>query len=482
MTEQVQKVVWAPQPGPQKALIDCPISEVFFGGARGGGKTDSVLGKYAIKAELYGAGFNAIFFRRELPMLDDAIERSAEIYAALGAKWQDQKKTWRWPNGARIRFRPLERVADAEKYQGQNISDACVEEAGQYPDPSPIDRLNGVLRSARGVPTQLILTGNPGGPGQQWIKARYIDPWPQGMKVLSRRLPNGREHKYVFIPSRLQNNRLLMAADPDYINRLYLVGSEELVKAWLEGDWNAIEGAYFDCWDSARHVIAPAALPDHWLRFRSLDWGSAAPFSVGWWAVASEAFIHPQGLIPAGAMVRYREWYGASGPGVGLKMTAEEVAAGIAERTPAGEKIAYSVADPAIFAQDGGPSIAERMAMSPAQIHWTPGDNKRVAGRGQVGGWDQMRQRLKGLDGRPMLYAFSTCTDSIRTIPMLQHDPVKPEDLDTSAEDHAADEWRYACMSRPWTAPTPVAQKPVDRWARTFGTFDDDNTDDWRVV
>lgn len=49
-----------------------------------------------------------------------------------------------------------------------------------------------------------------------------------------------------------------------------------------------------------------------------------------------------------------------------------------------------------------------------------------------------------------MLYVFSTCRDFIRTVPMLQHDQSRTEDLDTDAEDHAADEARYACMSRPW--------------------------------
>lgn len=58
-----------------------------------------------------------------------------------------------------------------------------------------------------------------------------------------------------------------------------------------------------------------------------------------------------------------------------------------------------------------------------------------------------------------MIATFATCVDSIRTIPVLQHDPDKAEDLDTTAEDHAADEWRYACMSRPWTRELPSAPK-----------------------
>jgi hypothetical protein len=49
-----------------------------------------------------------------------------------------------------------------------------------------------------------------------------------------------------------------------------------------------------------------------------------------------------------------------------------------------------------------------------------------------------------------MIYFFSTCRDTIRTLPALQHDDKKPEDVDTESEDHAPDEIRYACMSRPY--------------------------------
>lgn len=478
------KIAWAPQTGPQKALIDCPFPEIFYGGARGGGKTDGVVGKYAIKAGIYGRGFNGVFFRREIPMLDDAIERSKEIYFKLGAQWQDQKKTWTFPNGARLRFRPLERTQDADKYQGQNVTDACVEEAGQYPDPSPIDRLNGVLRSAHGVPTQLILTGNPGGAGQQWIKARYIDPAPKGFKVLTRNLPNGKTHKFVFIPSNLENNRLLLNADPDYVNRLYLVGSPKLVDAWLKGDWGAIEGAFFDCWSPA-HVLYPFEIPAHWMRFRSGDWGSAKPFSFGWWAVASEDYKHGDAWIPRGAMVRYREWYGVqknkSGqvmPNVGLKMHAELVGRGIKTREK-GDDISYGVLDPSAFTEDGGPSIAQRM-----DVFFRRADNARVAQRGAMGGWDQLRARLEGdhfgepMGKRPMIYCFTTCTDSIRTIPALQHDPDKAEDLDTNMEDHAADDWRFACMSRPYIKEKPgEASKKRDSYG-----IDEDDEDNWKTA
>ena len=89
-----------------------------------------------------------------------------------------------------------------------------------------------------------------------------------------------------------------------------------------------------------------------------------------------------------------------------------------------------------------------------------------------------MRQRMVGEDGRPMIYCFSTCTHSIRTIPVIQHDQNKPEDVDTDAEDHAADEWRYACMSRPWISSSNTSEpKNKDRW----DTDDEENEESWRL-
>ena len=143
-------------------------------------------------------------------------------------------------------------------------------------------------------------------------------------------------------------------------------------------------------------------------------------------------------------------WYGAKSDDVGLKLTAESVGRGIRDREKF-EKITYGIADPSIGKEDGGPSIRERMGVS-----FRMGDNRRVTG------WDNMRQRLKGDENGPMILCFKTCVASIRTIPSLQHDDKRAEDLDTSMEDHAADEWRYMCMSRPWTRTLEAPKPPID--------------------
>jgi hypothetical protein len=268
----------------------------------------------------------------------------------------------------------------------------------------------------------------------------------------------------IYIPSRLSDNTYL---GDGYVRKLQMTGSPELVRAWLEGDWDIIDGAYFPEWSHKKHVLRPIALPEWWHRYRSMDWGSSSPFSVGWWAVATEELKHPDGpVIPRGAIVRYREWYGASAPNVGLKLTAEEVAEGIKSREKGDvgkDQVMSGVLDPAAFNADGGPSIAERM--SSKGVYFNRADNKRTAKRGALGGWDQVRARLKGDGERPGLFVFSTCDGFIRTFPALQHDPQNLEDVNTEQEDHAPDEARYACMARPYTSPKPEEKQHEKRYS-----------------
>jgi hypothetical protein len=421
------------------------VYEVFFGGARGGGKTDAVLGEWAIHSDQYGADAIGLMVRRSRVELSETFERARRIYTPLGARFTTAPMRCVMPNGARLTFAYLERDSDAEGYQGHSYTRVYVEEAGNFPTPAPIMKLHATLRSGAGVPCRMRLTGNPGGPGHQWVRARYIDPAPMGWQTL-RDPETGLQR--IYIPSRVGDNRYLGDA---YVTQIKASGAPELVRAWLEGDWSVIAGAFFPEWEPSRHVGTPRELPAHWTRYRATDWGSAKPFAVLWFAVSDGEL--PE--FPRGALVVYREWYGMQPgqPNVGLRLTAEEVAEGIASRE-AGDPVPDEarmggVADPAMFTADGGPSIAERMQRA-AKIVQRRADNARVARAGAMGGWDQVRARLKGDGERPGLYVFSTCVHLIRTLPALQHDADKPEDVDTDGEDHAPDALRYGCMARPY--------------------------------
>lgn len=462
----------------QGTALTTTATEVLYGGAAGGGKSH-LMRVAAILWCAAIAGLQVYLFRR---IREDLIKNHVEGpkgFRALLAGWEnagfcklieDEIRFW---NGSKIYLCHCKDEKHRFKYLGAEIHVLLIDELTTFTE--VIYRfLRGRVRAVglpdlppqyRGRFPRIICSSNPGNVGHHFVKATFIDPKPEGEIWQAPEEEGGMLRQ--FIRARLQDNPSMAEDDPNYQARLKGLGSKELVRAMLDGDWDVIVGAFFDNWSREKHVIQPFEIPDHWLRFRSFDWGSARPFSVGWWAVVSENYILDGKVLPQGALIRYREWYGMKEgePNVGLKMPAEEVARGIVERT--NESIRYTVADPAIFAEDGGPCLAERMAKATAtkrgyQLVFKPADNTRVAREGHIGGWDQVRSRLDGIDGRPMLYVFSTCRHFIRTLPALQHDELRPEDVDTNSEDHAPDEGRYACMSRPWIAPKPQGKQEID--------------------
>ena len=448
MTSSRVVIGFKPQPGPQVLFIKAPFDVVVYGGARGGGKSFASLGEFWLHAEKHGQAARGLMIRKTREDLKDTIETAQQMYGTA-AVWNDQKKFFRFSTGAMLNMAYLETDADAQNYQGWSLTRVYVEELTQYAESKAIFKLFATLRSpVPGIKCQFRATCNPGGPGHHWVKQWAIDigplkPFTDPENGLTR----------VFIPAKLSDNPALTRNDPQYVNRLRASGSAELVRAWLEGDWNVIEGAFFPEFETRRHVLHPFRIPDHWVRFRSMDWGSAKPFSVGWWAHVPDDHqpaSNPGTILPRGAIVRYREWYGASGPNTGLKLPAEVVAGGIVARDGR-EDIAYGVLDPAAFAVISGPSIGETLGRHGA--YFRRADNARLGRDKRMGGWDQLRGRLRGdADGRPMIFFFDSCRDTIRTLPMMQHSETNPEDLDTDSEDHAVDEVRYACMSRPFHA------------------------------
>lgn len=470
--------LWEPQPGPQSLAVAAQfVVEIMFGGARGGGKSDYLLGDFLQDIGL-GDKWVGIIFRRSYPELEELIKRAKQMYAPYGAIWKVADKTFVFPGGATLKMRHVDTEEDCDKYQGHQYTWIGWDELTNWPNLNSYKKLKACLRQAAdGVPFKRIrCSANPGGIGHHAVKAYFVDPCPTGSELIEStelidqydpltgtlaKLPWTTTRMY--IPSKVQDNKILMINDPGYIARLHEIGSPELVRAWLDGDWNVITGAYFPEFSLVKHVLAPFKIPEHWMRFRSMDWGSATPFDVLWHAVVSEAYALPDGrYLPTGSIITYREFYGWNGtPNVGLRWPATRVAQNI-KKYETGERIAYGVIDPSAYSNQSGPSHAERMA--------TEGVLFRKADNNRIGGWDMVRDRLCGIDGdpnigygvgTPMWYVFSTCVHIIRTLPALQHDLTNPEDCDTDGEDHAPDTLRYGFMSRPWSRPRPPQKSDV---------------------
>lgn len=468
----------------QGVAFETDATEVLYGGAAGGGKSHLMR----VAAIVWCAaipGLQVYLFRR---IRDDLVKNHMEGpkgFRSMLAGWvqckfvtivDDEIRFW---NGSKIYLCHCKDEKDIYKYQGAEIHVLLMDELTHFTESMYRFLRNRLRMVGVNVPEQYvgrfprILAGaNPGNIGHLWVKSTFVD----NVRAFECRQMQPVEGGMLrqFIPALLEDNPSMTTDDPGYELRLQGLGSETLVQAMRYGNWDVVEGAFFDCWEPRRHIVRPFDIPKDWLRFMSGDWGSAKPFSFGWWAIATEPrqTENKDGqiiTIPRGCMVRYREWYGASKPNTGLKLYADEVARGLAQREEKdGTKPSYRVLDPAAFAEDGGESIAAAMKTAKTAtgascgMYFKPADNARVSGRGAMGGWDQMRGRLKGdMDGNPMIVTFSTCHDSIRTIPAMQHDQARPEDMDSDGEDHAADEWRYGCMSRPWVR--PVAEKTTPK-------------------
>src|SRR5690606_37153005 len=104
----------------------------------------------------------------------------------------------------------------------------------------------------RGRFPRIICGSNPGGVGHLWVKKTFIDnAEPMALREVSQS-EGGMLRQY--IPARLDDNPSMTVDDPAYEGKLSGLGSETLVKAMREGDWDIVEGAFFDNWNRAKHV------------------------------------------------------------------------------------------------------------------------------------------------------------------------------------------------------------------------------------
>lgn len=468
--------VWKPQLGPQLFATICPARIILFGGSRGGGKTDCAIGRQIYGAIEHGYKWNGLFIRKSYKYFGELRRRIFELIRfGLPAELKGGDKGTnylKFHNGAIVTLTVVESLDKAEFLQGQQFTEISIEEACQFPFIDQlIEMAKGCLRSPHGLTCRMFLTANPGGPGHNQVKSMFMPVGSRPGQVLLDDAGMSR----VFIPSSVNDNKILCENDPEYVATLRSIKDPMLRRAWLEGDWDVVLGGFFsDVWNKFIHVVPYFRPPAFWPRIVGMDWGSSTPFSIGWYAVSDgETSIREcsNRIFPRGALIRFSEWYGCpkGEANVGLRMSSTAVAEGILSRESRRELLGRGapvdrVADPSIFAEKDGPSIAEKM--SQAGVVWRKAENRRLSG------WDTLRGMLRGRlvsrqvvpvrmpDGtvemqvvsekwEPMFYVTENCKEFERTLPQQQRDEVDWEDVDTDGEDHIADEARYVAMSRP---------------------------------
>jgi hypothetical protein len=454
---------WVAQPGSQVLFLGCPIFEVLYEGTRGPGKTDTLLMDFAQHVGMgHGPAWRGVLFRQTHPQLADVIAKSKRwfplIFGEDGCEFSESKSTWSFADGEQLLLRQMRVPDDYWNYHGHEYPWIAFEELTNWADDVCYKRMMSCSRSsARGMPRKYRATCNPYGRGHNWVKARFGLPHMRGRVI---RTPG--EPDRVAIHGHIDENRVLLRADPEYISKIRAAArNPSELAAWLDGSWDIVAGGMFDdLWQPAIHLLQRFRVPRSWRVDRSLDWGTTRPFSVGWWAKSDGSDI----LLPAaeaahglpsrperrmrtvaGDLFRIGEWYGWTGkPNEGLKMTAARVAEGIRSREVKlglGGRVMPGPADNQIFSADPGvPSTAREMES--AGVRWLPAD------KGPVQGWDAIRSMLEqsanpGRHRPGMFVVEEACPNFVRTFPTLPRDDNNLDDVDTEAEDHVGDEVRY---------------------------------------
>ena len=418
---------------------------VAYGGAKGGGKTWAVRTK-AVGGAAVNPGLRVLIMRRTYPELEEnhigPILRSVPREAA---SYNASTRRLTFVNGSTVKFGHWQGELGELEYQGQEFDWIFIDEATQFTERA-FHYLKGCLRGVSPYDKRLYLTCNPGGVGHSWVKRLFID---RDYKVSADPEETEDPADYTFIPATVEDNKYLLERSPMYMQMLAQM-PENVRRAMRYGDWDALAGSYFAELRRERHCFEPFAMPGHWRRYRTIDYGLDM-LAVLWVASDEE-----------GRSYIYREW---AQPGLLVR----EAAAGILERTLPGERIEATFAPPDLWSRqkDTGRTMEELFAASGVPL--TRADNERVRGHMMVKELLSPRE-----DGRPGLLISTACKRLLRDMTAIQADTENPGDAAKEPHEltHTVDALRYYCVSRTLAADRPRRdgeEEDEESWQSFFG-------------
>lgn len=275
----------------QYAMLNSPAELIMFGGAAGSLKSQTML----VDATQYyrRRNYNAIIFRKTLDELNFLIDRARDLYVnGLGAKYNEQKKTFKWPWGAQIRFTYLENDKDVFRLQGPEYQFVGFDESTHFMEFQVRYLINSRMRSIDGIPLKIRLATNPGNVGHDWHMRVFMGKDYRVAPVCvhcmlndNSRVPymiypvndakwpsDGKGIGYTtqFIPGRVSDHNFYGPQGIDYRKRLAGL-PDALADALMNGCWAAFEGQFFNTWDEKRMVVP----------YSSIKPGPGWPFWVG---------------------------------------------------------------------------------------------------------------------------------------------------------------------------------------------------------
>jgi hypothetical protein len=452
-------ILWRPMTDrPQEEFLRRVEFEAGYGGAKGGGKSDAI--NMGASEQTHHPKYHGIIFRRTYGELQDLIDRARAVYHQVGARWNEQKKRFTFPSGARITYAYCEDVGDEDRYLGREYTYMGFDQLEQMTELQYTKLISCARTSVAGLRVMVRSSFNPGGVGHMFVRRRFVDLGPYQPYVdpetgLSR----------VFIPARVYDNPILMRNDPGYVQRLLNIPDPALRRALLEGDFNVFAGQFFAEWRDELHVVEVRdefPIPEGWGRSAGLDWGYDPHPGVVEWAAYD---LHQRAWF-------YRELVFHQEPPLAVAKLIEEKSTDDAERT------ILIRADTQMWEKEPssrrGDSIALEInrALHNAGLKVTlvPAKKDRTNGWARVHQYlDPRRPRPDGKGQGPYARFFRAnlqtglgCPYAIETLPAQIHDDHagREWDLKKSSTDHAADAVRYELMDRPPLSVLPLAEHP----------------------
>jgi hypothetical protein len=411
---------------------------LLLAGGRGGGKSTAALLLVLRHVEKHGERARPLSVRethKAVQELEEQLDALLSTAYGRGVRHNRADHTFRLPNGAIIECGQLDGPNAYKKFQGRSFTLLVVDEFGLLRDRRWVDMLKSNLRAEEGMPLREVRTANPGGPLHALIHHNYI------ARALAWHPYEVDGETWVNCPSTLIDNPHL--DQDDYRRRLMAAcgNDEELMRAWLSGDWNIARGAFFGGTLDERTHMLPVAWPypipkRGWRPFLAMDWGSAAP-SVTYVCLKAPGDIGP---FPKDSLILLDELATVepNDPNVGLGWPPGKLAEAVLEMCGRWGVPAEGVGDDARGLEDTLLNVLGRHG-----VHLQRPRKERVAG------WAAMRERLhntKERNGRPGMWITARCRYFWQTVPFIERDPSRPEDVLTTGPDHAADAARYAVM------------------------------------
>ena len=418
----------------QLQFLRCKKRFVGYGGARGGGKSWALRKKITLLCMRYD-GIKVLLLRRTYPEL-----KENHINTLLGelkgiAVYKESDKVFTFSNGSKIKLGYCDSERDVLQYQGIEYDIICMDEATQFTE-YQFQTLTACLRGANDFPKRMYLTCNPGGVGHEWVKRIFIN---------KRYKPDENPDDYEFISATIFDNKILMDKDPHYLSMLNNL-DDKLRQAWRDGNWDMLAGQYFSEFDRSVHIIEPFAIPEHWKKYRAIDYGLDCLACV--WVAVDELNNY----------YVYRE-YGEP------DRIISDGAKDVIDLTN-GEYIQYTVAPSDIWAR------SQETAKSKADIFRENGLPLIKGNNNRETGWLALKDLLKVYetdDGKreSRLKIFNTCVQLIEYLPSLQRDAKKPTDCMTEPHHitHLPDALRYFAVQYVYpSTPAKPEKSELDRY------------------